>query len=235
LRHLEDLDAEGVLRAGRLVRLDLRQKIYDANAPIDLVYFPLTCVLSVVAEMQDQVPGDAIVIPAECFRTSRKAMPNFGASLIAIYRPTLIFLANWLRTGTARARDLGRGRLERHDDLRERRSRRERSRTIRAHPRWTSRTNCKSTTAFRAANPRRGRRAGRVRSKCGAMREGKRIAAPPDLTQIREPARANLAQLPPALASLGREPYRVEIDAAQRELAAATDRRIAAANEMVDL
>jgi CRP-like cAMP-binding protein len=31
----------------------LRKKIYDANAEIEHVYFPLTCVLSVVAEMQD--------------------------------------------------------------------------------------------------------------------------------------------------------------------------------------
>lgn len=53
LRQLEGSDAESVLQAGRLVRLDLRQKIYDANAPIDLVYFPLNCVLSVVATMQD--------------------------------------------------------------------------------------------------------------------------------------------------------------------------------------
>jgi hypothetical protein len=35
------------------VRLELRQEVYDANAEIDLVYFPLTSVLSVVAEMQD--------------------------------------------------------------------------------------------------------------------------------------------------------------------------------------
>ncbi|MDQ6926850.1 MAG: hypothetical protein M3154_11540, partial [Candidatus Eremiobacteraeota bacterium] len=35
------------------MRLKLRQKVYDADAEIDEVYFPLTCVLSVVAEMQD--------------------------------------------------------------------------------------------------------------------------------------------------------------------------------------
>lgn len=53
LRHLNGADADEILRLGEVTRLDLRQRIYDANAEIDLVYFPLTCVLSVVAEMQD--------------------------------------------------------------------------------------------------------------------------------------------------------------------------------------
>jgi len=53
LRHLTGPDADAVLESGEVMRLELRQKIYDANAEIDLVYFPLTCVLSVVAEMQD--------------------------------------------------------------------------------------------------------------------------------------------------------------------------------------
>jgi len=50
---LSGADADAVLDSGEVMRLELRQKIYDANAEIDLVYFPLTCVLSVVAEMQD--------------------------------------------------------------------------------------------------------------------------------------------------------------------------------------
>lgn len=53
LRHLNGADADDILRLGEVTRLELRQRIYDANAEIDLVYFPLTCVLSVVAEMQD--------------------------------------------------------------------------------------------------------------------------------------------------------------------------------------
>ena len=53
LRHLKGSDAQSVVNSGKLERLGLRQKIYDANVPIDQVYFPLTCVLSVVAEMQD--------------------------------------------------------------------------------------------------------------------------------------------------------------------------------------
>jgi len=53
LRHLTGPDADSVLSFGKVVRLELRQKVYDANAEIDGVYFPLTCVLSVVAEMQD--------------------------------------------------------------------------------------------------------------------------------------------------------------------------------------
>jgi CRP-like cAMP-binding protein len=53
LRHLTGCDEESVLKGGKVVRLKLREKIYDANAEIDHVYFPLTCVLSVVAEMQD--------------------------------------------------------------------------------------------------------------------------------------------------------------------------------------
>lgn len=53
LRHLAGPDKETVLESGKVVRLELREKIYDANTAIDQVYFPLTCVLSVVAEMQD--------------------------------------------------------------------------------------------------------------------------------------------------------------------------------------
>ena len=58
------------------------------------------------------------------------------------------------------------------------------------------------------------------------MRAGARVSAPATLAQICERARASLAQLPPALAALRDDAYRVEIDAGLRELAAATDRRI---------
>lgn len=59
LRHVSGRDADDVLASGELLRLELRQKIYDAYAEIDVVYFPLTCVLSVVAEMED---GDMIEV-----------------------------------------------------------------------------------------------------------------------------------------------------------------------------
>lgn len=62
------------------------------------------------------------------------------------------------------------------------------------------------------------------------MRAGKRVEPPPELARIRERARANLQRLPPALAKLERMEYPVEIDASLRELAARTDRRIAAEN-----
>lgn len=53
LRHLTGSDADEVSNLGEVTRLKLRQRIYDANSEIDRVYFPLTCVLSVVAEMKD--------------------------------------------------------------------------------------------------------------------------------------------------------------------------------------
>ncbi len=53
LRHVSGADADELLRFGEVVYLPLRQKIYDANTAINFVYFPLTCVLSVVAEMKD--------------------------------------------------------------------------------------------------------------------------------------------------------------------------------------
>jgi len=53
LQHLTGPDKQTMLEFGKVVRLELREKVYDANAAIDHVYFPLTCVLSVVAEMQD--------------------------------------------------------------------------------------------------------------------------------------------------------------------------------------
>ncbi|HTU68917.1 MAG TPA: nicotinate phosphoribosyltransferase [Candidatus Baltobacteraceae bacterium] len=59
------------------------------------------------------------------------------------------------------------------------------------------------------------------------MRAGKRVHPQPSLAAIRKNARANLAQLPRPLASLEHARYRVEIDEALQELAAATDRRIA--------
>jgi CRP-like cAMP-binding protein len=48
-----------VLEAGRLVRLETRQKVYASNETINEAYFPLDCVLSIVTEMQD---GGAIEV-----------------------------------------------------------------------------------------------------------------------------------------------------------------------------
>jgi CRP-like cAMP-binding protein len=53
LRHLSTPDQDEILANGKVVSLKLREKIYDANATIECVYFPLSCVLSVVAEMRD--------------------------------------------------------------------------------------------------------------------------------------------------------------------------------------
>jgi CRP-like cAMP-binding protein len=45
--------AASVLEHGVLVQLALRQQIYEAEQPIKEVYFPLNCVLSIVARMRD--------------------------------------------------------------------------------------------------------------------------------------------------------------------------------------
>jgi CRP-like cAMP-binding protein len=45
--------AASVLEHGVLVQLALRQQIYEAEQPIKEVYFPLDCVLSIVARMKD--------------------------------------------------------------------------------------------------------------------------------------------------------------------------------------
>src|ERR1700734_3209538 len=42
-----------VLRRGAFVQLALRQQVYESEQPIHEVYFPLDCVLSVVARMRD--------------------------------------------------------------------------------------------------------------------------------------------------------------------------------------
>jgi CRP-like cAMP-binding protein len=53
LNALDDATAATVVERGVLAQLALRQQIYDAEEPIDEVYFPVDCVLSVVARMQD--------------------------------------------------------------------------------------------------------------------------------------------------------------------------------------
>lgn len=53
LHALSDASAARVLEHGRLVRLALRDQIYESEQPIHDVYFPLDCVLSVVARMRD--------------------------------------------------------------------------------------------------------------------------------------------------------------------------------------
>lgn len=53
LHALSDSSAARILERGALVRVVLRQKIYEAEQQIDDVYFPLDCVLSVVARMKD--------------------------------------------------------------------------------------------------------------------------------------------------------------------------------------
>jgi len=53
LNALSSSSAAVVLERGALLTIALRQQIYDAEEPIDEVYFPLDCVLSVVARMKD--------------------------------------------------------------------------------------------------------------------------------------------------------------------------------------
>ena len=50
---LGDADAALVLERGTLVDLALRDEIYESEEPITEAYFPLNCVLSIVARMQD--------------------------------------------------------------------------------------------------------------------------------------------------------------------------------------
>ena len=53
LKALADDSVALVIERGAFVRLALRQEIYESEQPIHDVYFPLNCVLSVVARMRD--------------------------------------------------------------------------------------------------------------------------------------------------------------------------------------
>jgi CRP-like cAMP-binding protein len=53
LNALNDSSTASILERGTLARIVLRQKIYEAEQLINDVYFPLDCVLSVVARMRD--------------------------------------------------------------------------------------------------------------------------------------------------------------------------------------
>jgi CRP-like cAMP-binding protein len=53
LNALSDASAARVLEVGAFINLALRQPVYEAEMPIHDVYFPLDCVLSVVARMRD--------------------------------------------------------------------------------------------------------------------------------------------------------------------------------------
>jgi CRP-like cAMP-binding protein len=53
LNALSEETAVPIIERGRLVKLSLRQEIYESEQPINDVYFPLNCVLSVVARMRD--------------------------------------------------------------------------------------------------------------------------------------------------------------------------------------
>lgn len=53
LSALVDSSAASIIEHGALVRLALRQQIYGAEQPIKEVYFPVDCVLSIVARMKD--------------------------------------------------------------------------------------------------------------------------------------------------------------------------------------
>lgn len=53
LCHLSGAEVDEVCESGEVLNLALRRKVYDADVDIETVYFPLSCVLSVVAEMRD--------------------------------------------------------------------------------------------------------------------------------------------------------------------------------------
>jgi CRP-like cAMP-binding protein len=53
LNALSEESALQIIERGRLVDVALRQEIYESEQPINEVYFPLNCVLSVVARMRD--------------------------------------------------------------------------------------------------------------------------------------------------------------------------------------
>ena len=50
---LDGPEAEAVLQQGQLVTLGVRDQIYHPNERIAFVYFPITCVLSIVTSMKD--------------------------------------------------------------------------------------------------------------------------------------------------------------------------------------
>ena len=53
LQGVDEADVPGLLEAGELVALATRAKIYDAEEPIQSVYFPIDSVLSVVTSMKE--------------------------------------------------------------------------------------------------------------------------------------------------------------------------------------
>jgi len=53
LQGLEEPVASIIIEHSKFVHLALRTQIYEPESPIDKVYFPLTCVLSVVTQMKD--------------------------------------------------------------------------------------------------------------------------------------------------------------------------------------
>jgi len=50
---LDEPSVTRIVANGKLVRLALREKVYDSEEPIQTVYFPLECVLSIVTNMKD--------------------------------------------------------------------------------------------------------------------------------------------------------------------------------------
>ena len=67
-RLLAGLPVEERLRLGpelRLVELGMREQIYDTGDPITQVYFPLTCVISVVTAVDDDLAVEVAMIGLE--------------------------------------------------------------------------------------------------------------------------------------------------------------------------
>lgn len=53
LNGLDASEADDIVARGRLVDLETRATVYEVEEPIEQVYFPLDCVLSVVTQMKD--------------------------------------------------------------------------------------------------------------------------------------------------------------------------------------
>ena len=67
-RLLAALPAEERLRLGselRLVELGMREQIYDPGDPITEIYFPVNCVISVVAAVEDDVAVEVAMVGLE--------------------------------------------------------------------------------------------------------------------------------------------------------------------------
>jgi hypothetical protein len=72
---LQAPEAAAVIKSGRLVELSVRDQIYEPDEPINDVFFPIDCVLSVVTRMKN---GHAIEVGTSDARESRRCLYFLG-------------------------------------------------------------------------------------------------------------------------------------------------------------